>query len=73
MSESEVSLIQEGAGEDLVLLHGYLSCKESFYWQIKYFSKYFRVTAFDFWGFGKSPPSRSRGRWTITRRIRSRF
>ena len=56
MSESEVSLIQEGAGEDLVLLHGYLSCKESFYWQIKYFSKYFRVTAFDFWGFGKSPP-----------------
>ena len=35
MSESEVSLIQEGAGEDLVLLHGYLSCKESFYWQIK--------------------------------------
>lgn len=56
MSDSEVSLIREGEGEDLVMLHGYLSSKESFYWQIKYFSKYFRVTAFDFWGFGKSPP-----------------
>lgn len=56
MSASDVALIREGEGRDLVFLHGYLSCKESFYWQIKYFSKYFRVTAFDFWGFGKSPP-----------------
>ena len=51
-----VSYIQEGEGENLVLLHGYMSCKESFYYQIKYFSKYFKVTAFDFWGFGKSQP-----------------
>mgnify|MGYP000108682115 FL=1 len=57
MSELEtVSLLQEGKGQDLVLLHGYLSCKESFYWQIKYFSEFFRVTAFDFWGMGKSAP-----------------
>lgn len=35
-------------------MHGYLSCKESFYYQIKFLSKYFKVTAFDFPGFGKS-------------------
>lgn len=51
-----VSVLQRGQGENLLFLHGYLSCKESFYYQINYFSKYFKVTAFDFWGFGKSPP-----------------
>ena len=57
MSEREtVSLVQAGAGEDLVLLHGYLACKESFYYQIGYFSAFFRVTAFDFWGMGASAP-----------------
>ena len=39
-----------------MLLHGYLASKECFYWQIKYFSKFYRVTAFDFPGFGKSAP-----------------
>lgn len=48
--------MREGDGPDLVLLHGYLSCKESFYFQIKYFSKYYRVTAFDFRGMGHSAP-----------------
>lgn len=48
--------MREGQGEDLVFLHGYLSCKESFTYQIKYFAKYYRVTAFDFVGFGKSAP-----------------
>ena len=52
----EISVLQEGAGEDLVFLHGYLSSKESFTCQIKYFAKYYRVTAFDFIGFGKSVP-----------------
>lgn len=56
LSECGLSLISEGKGRDLVFLHGYQSSKESFYWQIKYFSAYFRVTAFDMWGFGKSPP-----------------
>ncbi len=36
--------------------HGYLSCKESFYYQIKFLSEYYRVTAPDFIGFGKSSP-----------------
>ncbi len=38
----------------MVFLHGYLSSKEAFSAQIAYFSKFFRVTAFDFLGFGKS-------------------
>ena len=50
----EISLLQEGEGEPLVMLHGYLSCKESFYHQIRFFSQYYRVTAFDFVGMGKS-------------------
>ncbi len=57
MSELDsVACIREGAGEDLVMLHGYLSCKESFYYQIRYFSQFYRVTAFDFWGMGQSAP-----------------
>lgn len=49
-----ISVLQTGKGRDLVLLHGYLSTKESFYPQIDYFSAFYRVTAFDFPGFGKS-------------------
>ncbi len=48
----KLSLVQRGEGRDLVLLHGYLSCKESFAPQIAYFSRRFRVTALDFPGFG---------------------
>ncbi len=35
-------------------MHGYLSSKEAFSAQIAYFSKFFRVTAVDFIGFGGS-------------------
>ncbi len=51
-----ISFIREGSGKDLLFLHGYLSNKESFLRQIKYFSKFYRVTAFDFPGFGASEP-----------------
>ncbi len=51
-----VSLLQCGEGKDLVFLHGYLASKESFMPQINYFSKFYRVTAFDFLGFGQSAP-----------------
>jgi pimeloyl-ACP methyl ester carboxylesterase len=41
----------------VLFLHGYLSCKESFYYQIEFLSANgFRVTAADFVGFGKSSP-----------------
>ena len=49
-----IAYLRRGEGKDLVFLHGYLSCKESFYPQIGYFSQHFRVTAPDFPGFGKS-------------------
>ena len=35
-------------------MHGYLSSKEAFAAQIAYFSRFFRVTAIDFLGFGGS-------------------
>lgn len=54
VSISDVSYIQKGTGKDLVLLHGYLSSKEAFAKQIEYFSKFYRVTAIDFLGFGGS-------------------
>ena len=47
---SEVSFIQKGTGRDLVFFHGYLSSKESFTAQIEYFSRFYRVTAFRFFG-----------------------
>jgi pimeloyl-ACP methyl ester carboxylesterase len=56
---SEVSFIQKGTGKDLLLLHGYLSSKEAFAAQVAYFSKFYRVTALDFLGFGQSAPLKS--------------
>lgn len=38
------------------MLHGYLSSKEAFAAQIRYFSKFYCVTAIDFIGFGHSEP-----------------
>ena len=51
---SEVSFLQKGKGKDLLLLHGYLSSKEAFAAQVAYFSRFYRVTAIDFLGFGGS-------------------
>ena len=51
-----ISYIRRGEGKDLVFLHGYLASKESFYPQISYFSRFFRVTALDFPGFGEAEP-----------------
>lgn len=39
-------------------MHGYLSSKEAFTRQIEYFSRFYRVTALDFVGFGQSAPLR---------------
>lgn len=43
----------------MVLLHGYLSCKENWGAQIAYFSKFYKVTAIDFIGFGQSASLKS--------------
>lgn len=53
--EEPFSFVQKGEGQDLVFLHGYLSSKEAFSAQIEYFSKFYRVSALDFLGFGASP------------------
>ena len=52
----KISVLRRGEGRDLVFLHGYLATKESFFPQIEYFSRFYRVTAFDFPGFGGSDP-----------------
>lgn len=52
----KLSYICRGQGRDLLLLHGYLSSKESFIGQINYFSKHYRVTAPDFPGMGAAEP-----------------
>lgn len=41
-------------GDDVLLLHGYGSKKESFYYQINFLKNYYRVTAVDFPCFGSS-------------------
>ncbi len=51
-----LSYLRQGEGEDLLFLHGYLADKESFYPQISYFSKFYRVTALDFPGMGRAEP-----------------
>ncbi len=49
-------VLQAGEGDDLLFLHGYLASKESFYPQTAYFSRFYRVTALDFPGFGEGGP-----------------
>ena len=44
-------IIVKGEGKTLLMLHGYLSRKEAFIYQINYFSKYFKVVAPDMVGF----------------------
>lgn len=52
----KTSVLQCGSGKDLLFLHGYGANKEIFLPQINYFSRFYKVTAFDFWGFGNSAP-----------------
>lgn len=50
----KIDYIQEGQGENILFLHGYLSCKESFYYQLQHLKSRYKVTAIDCVGFGKS-------------------
>ena len=56
MATPHLSFIQKGKGKDMLFLHGYLSSKEAFLGQIDYFSRFYRVTALDFIGFGQAEP-----------------
>ena len=46
---------EKGEGYPVLFLHGYLSCKESFYYQTRYLSERFKTVAVDMPGFGKTP------------------
>ena len=54
--KTENRILQRGTGRDLLFLHGYGARKECFLPQINHFSRFCRVTAFDFTGFGDAPP-----------------
>lgn len=58
-----MAVIRAGAGRDVLFLHGYMSCKESFYYNIRAFKGSFCVTAPDFPGFGASAPLD--GAWSV--------
>ena len=47
-----MSIKENFSSKDLIFLHGYLSCKESFAYQYDFFERDFNVYKFDFTGFG---------------------
>lgn len=47
-----LNAIDVGSGKTILMLHGYLSCKESFLRQIDFLKSFFRVVAVDLNGFG---------------------
>ncbi len=49
-----ISVEEKGKGEVVVFLHGFMSNKESFYYQTEYLSKRYKTVAIDITGFGKS-------------------
>lgn len=51
-----IPLIEKGEGKPLIFLHGFMCSKEYFASQINYFSRYFKVIAYDLYGFGENLP-----------------
>mgnify|MGYP003571301020 CR=1 FL=1 len=49
--ENDAHLTVKGEGKPLLFLHGYLSSRQSFAYQLEYFSKFFKVIAPDLMGF----------------------
>ena len=49
-SKGKVDVIQKGKGKDILLLHGFLSSKETFVHQISFLSNFYKVTAIDILG-----------------------
>ncbi len=49
-----ISVDVKGYGETIVFLHGFMSNKESFYYQTEFLSKKYRTIAIDITGFGCS-------------------
>ena len=51
-----VPIKEMGQGKPLFFLHGFGCSKEFFIPQLNYFSRYFKVIAYDLYGFGESKP-----------------
>lgn len=49
-----ISVEIKGSGETIVFLHGFMSNKESFYYQTEFLSKKYKTVAIDITGFGAS-------------------
>ena len=49
-----ISVEIKGKGQAIVFLHGFMSNKESFYYQTEFLSKKFKTVAIDITGFGSS-------------------
>lgn len=58
------SYVQEGKGQDVVLLHGWGDSKQTFVHLLPVLSKNYRVTALDLPGFGASEPPKEP--WDLT-------
>ena len=52
-----VPVIEMGEGKPLIFLHGFGCSKEFFISQLNYFSRYFKVIAYDLYGFGENKPN----------------
>lgn len=52
-------IIEKGEGPPLILLHGFMCSKEFFASQINYFAHYFKVVAYDLYGFGSCQATRA--------------
>ena len=57
--ENKIPCIIKGEGKPLIFLHGFMCAKEYFAPQINYFSKWFKVIAYDLYGFGESKPEKA--------------
>ncbi len=56
-NNKSIPIIERGSGKPLIFLHGFGCSKEFFASQLNYFSRYYRVIAYDLYGFGKNVPA----------------
>ena len=54
--KTNLPVIEMGEGKPLIFLHGFGCSKEFFIPQLNYFSRYFKVVAYDLYGFGENIP-----------------
>ncbi len=57
IKSASIPVIEKGEGKPLIFLHGFMCSKEYFSSQLNYFSHYFKVVAYDLYGFGESAPA----------------